>query len=254
MSALRAVYSCTRLQGTEKRGVLTPDADGYYEIIVGAVDVYNSAGAFYDFQSAKALFDASASLQRRIEAGQLRGEYGHPKRESGMSMRDYINRIMEIREDNICCHFKEIRLETGLVKSQGAKPVIAIVAKIKPCGPKGPALQAQLDNPNENVSFSIRSLTDDQYVGNTLVKTLRSIICWDYVNEPGIACAEKYKSPSLESLDEQIVTEATITDLRKYRETHGVSMESGGLGLEELLQELGWTGMARPPLPASARW
>jgi hypothetical protein len=253
MSALRAVYSCTRLPGTGKRGVIVPDADGYYEIIVGAVDVYNSTGAFYDFQSAKALFDASASLQRRIQAGQLRGEYGHPKKEPGMSMRDYINRIMEIREENICCHFKEIRLEAGLVPSQGAKPVIAIVAKLKPCGPKGPALQAQLDNPNENVSFSIRSLTDDNYVGSTLVKTLRSIICWDYVNEPGIACAEKYKSPALESLEEQVLTSAAIYDIRDYRATHGISMESGGLSLEEIIHELGWD-TPRKPLPASARW
>jgi hypothetical protein len=253
MSSLRAVYACTRLQGTEKRGVLVPDADVYYEMIVGALDVYNSAGAFYDFQSAKAVFDASGSLQRRIAAGQLRGEYGHPKRLPGQDMQSYINRIMTIDESQICVHFKEIRLETGLVKSDTGRPVLAIVAKIKPCGPRGPALKEQLENGSENVSFSIRSLTDDQVVGGVLHKHIRTVICWDYVNEPGIACAEKYKSPSLESLEEVIVTRDNVIDMQSYRKMNGISLESGTVSVEEIMRDLGWTGVSSP-LPGSARW
>ncbi len=228
MQALKTVYSCTRLLGTEKVGKLKKDADGYYEIVIGAFDAFNSSGAYYDFQYAKQLFDKSSSFMRRITAGQLKAEYGHPKREHWMDDKKWLDRVYTIEEKNICCHIKSIEL-------QGNSPVL-IVAKIKPTGPYGPALFSQLENASENVSFSIRCISTDGYIGTRYVKGVDQIVCWDYVTEPGLAQAEKFKTASLESLSETIITRSNVIDLIDYRKTAGISMESSDALVQELLR------------------
>ena len=49
----RATFSCTSLMGTNKAGVLKPDENGYYTVVLGALDVYNSAGDFYPLNRLK---------------------------------------------------------------------------------------------------------------------------------------------------------------------------------------------------------
>ena len=41
------VYQNTTLVGSTKTGMLKPDANGYYELVLGAFDYHNSSGAFY---------------------------------------------------------------------------------------------------------------------------------------------------------------------------------------------------------------
>ena len=55
----RATYSCTALLGTNKAGVLKPDAEGYYTVVLGALNFYNSAGDFYPYESAKKNYSVS---------------------------------------------------------------------------------------------------------------------------------------------------------------------------------------------------
>jgi len=137
-----ASYGCTALTGSNKAGKIRPDADGYYTMVVGAVNSFNSAGAYYPAEPAKALFNDSSSFQRRISDGALRGEMGHPRKLPGMTIRDFMSRCMDIQEDNVCCHFRRIWLESGHKDPQG-RPVVAIMAEVKPAGPKGPALAEQ---------------------------------------------------------------------------------------------------------------
>lgn len=253
-----ATYICTALAGTNKAGILKPDEDGYYTVVLGALDVYNSSGAFYPFESAKQIFKESSSLMRRIASGSLRGEYGHPKRLPGMSMRDFVSRILEIHEENVSHHIKEVTIDYNSVKDASGKPVIAIIGKVKPSGPMGPALKESLDNPEENVCFSIRSLTQDIRVGGTIHKNLKTVVSWDYVNEPGLDVAKKWHSPSLESLtDEVYITAQQLGSVRDYQSNAGVSMESSsGVSAEEVMQELGMTGESSESatVPPSARW
>ena len=54
-----AKYSCTALAGTNKAGKLKADEHGYREMVLGAYDFDNSAGAVYPFESAQALFKRS---------------------------------------------------------------------------------------------------------------------------------------------------------------------------------------------------
>ena len=97
-----AVFACTALLGTNKAGILKPDASGYYTLVLGALNIFNNGGAYYPYgESAQMLFKESSSFIRRINNGALRGEYGHPRMLPGMSMRDYMSRITDIMEDKV---------------------------------------------------------------------------------------------------------------------------------------------------------
>lgn len=255
-----ATYACTALKGTNKQGKLTPDENGYYELVLGALNFFNSVGAFYPFEPAKQIFEESSSLMRRINDGALRGEYGHPKKQPGMSLRDYVARILEIQEENICCHIKEVRLDQNSVFDDNGKPVLAIIGKVKPSGPKGQALKESLENPDENVSFSIRSLTRDIMVGGIIHKHLKTVVTWDYVNEPGLNIAKKWNAPSLENYEvdleeEFLIQENTLQAIQQERVASGVSLENNNtVSIEQLMDDLGFGKENRTNRPASSKW
>lgn len=252
----RVSYGCVALLGTNKVGKMTADSDGYYEFVLGGLDTYNSGGAFYPLKSAQSLFENSSNLMRRIETGACRGEYGHPKQLPGQDMRSFLRRVSTIYEDNVCCHFKDVRIEKEGIKDKSGNKVVAVIGHVKPSGPKGQALGESMENPNESVCFSVRSLTDDKIEGGRLVKHIRTIVTWDYVNEPGIDIARKWHSPSLESFEEAEFTREHIEAMESGVGA-GVSMEdNGGVSSGTIFVDFGWkkTGPAGLVLPPSARW
>jgi len=101
-------------------------------------------------------------------------------------------------------------------------------------------------------------------------KAIKEVITWDYVNEPGIAAANKYSCPSLESIDgnTQFAGADTLTDLAvpvsalqtfvAQQETTPtmVSMESAeDCSLKQLLQRHQHTvSAASVARPGSAGW
>ena len=170
---------------------------------------------------------------RRVSNGYCRGEYGHPKKQPGMSFQDFMHRILTIEESMVSHHIKEVWIEKGKVLHQG-RPVIAIMGLVKPAGPYANALERSLENPDENVAFSIRSITDDYRIGAQIQKHLREIVCWDFVNEPGLSVANKYAAPSLESYNEDFVVEEAM--LANMAETSsGISM---GFEAREVIKSL----------------
>jgi hypothetical protein len=158
----------------------------------------------------------------------------------GMTTEQFVNRIFSIYEANICCHFREVTLDFDRVKDANGKPVIAIIAWVKPSGPMGPALEKSLENPAENVCFSIRAFTDDYRDGLTVKRVLRTIVTWDYVNEPGIAVAEKFKAPALEDLLEQPFSRGEIERGVQLASVAGAAQESVLLNADELFASMGW--------------
>ena len=66
-------FSCTSLQGTNKKGILTKDEHGYYSQPIGGLNVMNSAGMYYTYQGAKNLFEESSAFMRRVRRGALHG-------------------------------------------------------------------------------------------------------------------------------------------------------------------------------------
>jgi hypothetical protein len=148
---------------------------------------------------------------------------------------------------NVCCHHRSIGLDFDSVKDENGKPLIAIISEVQPSGPMGDYLKASLDNKDENVCFSIRAFSDDKMLGKQNVKTLRNVITFDYVIEPGIAYAEKYKSPTLESRSEMVVSKGLI-ERALAPKADRVATESVKLTAQELFQSFGWAhgGSDRP--------
>lgn len=231
--AANLVYQNTTLVGSTKTGVLKPDANGYYELVLGAFNYFNSADAYYTLEPFKLLLQSSSNLMRRVNRGALRAEYGHPIFNSSMSKRDVILRVLNIQEDRTCAHIKSIALDEERVINNGQK-VAAVIGMVKPSGPMGDALAQQLANPDENVCFSVRSLTDDTLnSAGTLIKAVKEIVTWDYVNEPGIDVATKYHAPALESFSfDNHDLQSAASSAQKF----GVGMESAQEILDHLIK------------------
>lgn len=248
-------YTCTALVGTNKTGKLEPDESGYYTLVVGALDVFNSAGSYYPLETGKLLFEDSSSFMRRVRDGSCKGETGHPEQLPGQSIREYIQRLLRIKESNVCCHFRSFRLEE--IDDGKGKKVCGIIAEIKPAGPHGPALKEALENGDENVCFSIRSLTNDVRMPTGIIhKNLKTVVTFDWVTEPGIYVAKKWRSPALESLEETEVIPEYLDSIEEVNSLSPASMEHAVIDVDTLRKELGWdkpqpVASAHPP---SAGW
>ena len=192
----------TTIKSTADNKVLEQDKDGYYKVNLGALNAFNSGGSFYTAEGVKSLInDSSSSLARRLKSGNLKAEVGHPQMTPGMTKTNFYIRNMKIDITNTCGHIRELILtptnEPSGVPGQGN--YILIEGWVKPGGIHGDALKKALDNPEENVAFSIRSFTSDKVVNGINIKKILQIVTWDWVNEPGIAKATKWKKLSIES-------------------------------------------------------
>ena len=226
-------FTATRLAGTGKRGMLIPSSDGYYTMPVGGLNVQNSKKQVYVAQGAKELFEKSSIFMRRVREGRLKAEVDHPERKPGMSDDDYLNRIIRIDGNNVCAHFRSVWLdeEWGKKNPQYGRPdLIAIMAEVKPDGPKGAFLKARFDDPDQDVCFSIRCLTRDFYEGGVCYRVIRHLTNFDLVTEPGVNFATKWHSPGLETIDDFQVFESDIE--RLISKAEGIGMESAEIATE----------------------
>lgn len=246
-------FGFTALNGTNKTGNIRPDADGYYEVVLGGLNVYNSANQYYPYEPAKELFLGSSQLMRRVSTGALRGEYGHPKLQPGQSMDSFAQRILSIYEECVSHHIKSVDLNFDDYKDKDGRPIIAIIGKVLPMGPNGPALKASFENSNENVSFSIRAFTRDESYGRVTNRILRNIVTWDYVNEPGIAIANKFQSPALEEISD-LTFNKNHFERALLLPTQGIAQESIRLNTAELFTSLGWDQIPGESKPAYMNW
>lgn len=202
MSTNKVVFSSIKAIKKIKNKELECDENGYYTINLGALNTYNSAGAYYRLDGAKTLFEANSILMRRVKNGFLKAEVGHPKKSPSMTMSDYMNRILTINPENVCAQIKEIWLEeTSEVEPGADGNLVLIKGKVKPVGPKSEFLKELFEDPDANVAFSIRSLTTDTLINGTVIKVLKQVITWDFVIEPGLSKATKWQTLGIESLD-----------------------------------------------------
>lgn len=226
-------FEATKLAQKGKRGILKPDADGYYTTVIGGLNAVNSSGHWYA-DSARYLFegaDNKSILQRRIKAGNLKGEAGHPKPLPNMSMDDFKFRLLSVEETKVSHHIRRIILDDSFGKNNpeyGNDQMIGIIAEIKPTGPYGPALQSAFDNPDENVCFSIRGFTDDSFARGRRIRSLFEVVTFDWVTEPGIASATKWDSPACESAAIETFMDIPMS----MRDIENMSNRSSGYALE----------------------
>lgn len=236
-------FTCTSLAGTNKQGILKPDAQGYYTQPIGGLNIHNSAGHFYTAErEALALFKGSSVFMRRVKDGALRAEVDHPQQSPGMSDEDYEIRMLTIDPRNECAHFADIFLDFKNFKDERGQPLIAIMGRVSPSGVHGEMLAKKFANPNENVCFSIRAFTMDRYEGGVRKRCLVDIVTFDYVNEPGIRIAKKFLSPGLESAIDRPVTRESFARMEQNakRQTLILGKESATVDFEGLKKSFGW--------------
>lgn len=240
MEAVRFV--CTSLVGTEKKGILVPDENGQYTQPIGGLNVYNSAGHWYTAKGAKALLEESTVFRRRITRGVLCGEVGHPAQKPGMSDDDYAMRILNIDDKNVCVHWSEITLDFDNYKNADGKPMVAIIGKFTPHGPFADVVERAIKNTKANMCFSIRAFTQDTLERGVRIRELMNVVTFDYVVEPGIFIAEKFRSRSLESFSPTVDKLITRNSLeRGLKNTKpGPALESVSLSAGELFNSFGW--------------
>lgn len=250
------IYECQSLVGTNKVGTINSDANGYYELVLGAYDFHNEGGAYYPLEPLKKLMVNSSPLMKRIRDGYVKSELGHPRMAPGMSDRDFLVRVCDIWETNVCAHIKSIELDCERVMHEGQK-VAAIIGMVKPSGPKGEFLEKSLENVDENVAFSVRSLTNDYWSpAGKLIKEVDEIITWDNVGQPGIPVAQKYRAPGLES---HVFDMKTVRDAADIMRRGGYGMESASAILEHVIVSRGVEPVRRSDnrigkRPLSSRW
>jgi hypothetical protein len=246
-------FTSTALPPT-KKGIVIKDANGYYTHPVGALDVFNTVGEFYTAKGAKDLFLGSSHFMRRVKEGVIYGENGHPVPLPGQNFRDFYRRAMTIDEKSLACHFLDFWLDFDSCKDATGRPIVVIMARVKPFGPYASSCQEALDNPNINSCFSIRSVTDDKMVGNVLERRLKQIVTFDLVVESGLASARKYKSPALESYTKMPIHREELLEIVRGKDRLGIpAMEAAQDQARVLMNLLGWSSQDNGK-PAWANW
>ena len=233
-----AKYSAIAMPGVNQAGKLKPDNTGYYKYVLGAFNTDNYSGTSYPLlPSVEALFSEGGIVRRRLDSGLCKGEYGHPKIE-GMSLKTALRRLSVIDPLLVCHHIRSIQLVPH--KDEYGKDIILSMGDLKPTGPYGPTLESQMNNLDENIAFSIRSFTNDRLIAGKLAKVVVDALTYDYVTEPGISSATKFKTASLEELFPDIIFSEDELENAIGVAAGPMSLESDISTLKMVRTALGW--------------
>lgn len=179
---------------------LAPDSEGYYTLIVGAANTFNTRGEYYTGHGVDELFSSRSNFIISIETNGLESENEHPAFSYGMSKADFIRRINVIDKSNVCALIKSVWLVKTTMREPGADAnLILVYAKVKPYGEKAHVLASRIAN-GENIAFSVRSLTFNDLTSYPMKKTFKKIVTWDHVRKPGIRYADSNHTSSFASM------------------------------------------------------
>lgn len=222
-----------------KKGIIPADEYGYRRCLAGGLNAYNASGSYYVAEGVIQLYTESSTLMRRIKKNALGCENGHPEWLPGMDKMDYVNRLLDIKQDRICGHISNIIIDYEFGQrnpDKVNKEFIGLFIDVKPAGELAHVLEAAFNNPKQNLAFSKRTLTHDRRVGQQRVlhKQIHTPITFDHVNEGGIVAADRQNAIGLESYAPQnIHTELVDAELLMLALESNVA----NLGLEDASRE-----------------
>lgn len=241
ISATHVIMSSVQADGDNR--VITPDENGVYRgIYLGAINVNNSAGAFYipDVKTvAEILNDKSQPFARQLTNGYLQGEKKHPDlpppRNKEEAMAQFV-RNMTVDPDRASHSILKVELFESNIPGPSGGKIIIFKGDIQPLDNEfGRDLKSQLDNPKINVAFSIRCGTIDTVVNGKVHKSIKTIVTWDWVKEPGIWLASKWHTVGTSTESYQISQPSTADqntgisiDYESFREIYK-NCEDGGI-------------------------
>lgn len=229
-------YSAMYIPGLNKVAKMQPDDAGYYRCILGGFNLANQSGLRYPFSSGiKAMFDTGGIVRRRLDTGQLRGEYMHPDLE-GMGLEQIMRRLALIELKLVSHHFRDIQLERK--KDEHNREVILAYGSVKPSGPYGNSLEESLSNLEENVAFSVRSFSKPGLDQGRRARLITDVLTYDAVSEGGIKLANQYDTANLESIAD--IPFGAVDINNAIRGAPGVGLESSGQELKMVRDHLGW--------------
>lgn len=232
------------LKGINKAGTLKPDADGWYDVYLGALEFPNSKGWKYAVDPLRQILQGNNILTRRLREGRLFGELGHPRMLPGMKPHEFQARLLDIYEQNESHAIKEITIDAA-AKDKHGRPIIAIRGKIKPSGPYAYVTEQKIKDRDINLCFSLRAFAEDKIVDGVVTRYLRVAVTFDQVGEPGINIADKYNAPALESYEGINMTSDDVHALRVSLNQSGAALESSPIALA--LDEI-QSAMAKPAM------
>lgn len=248
-----ATFSATFIPNLIQREKLKPDETGYYPTVFGAFNLVTRNNIFYEMTNEiKNMFEASSSLQRRIQEKKLRSEWGHPDLRLLRTKSEILSRLNEIRELNVCSHIRSLNLIES--KDEFRKPIYLVTGWQRPSGPHDEAFKRQLDNPDESVAFSLRSITRTFQRGGQVVKNVTTLVTYDAVNDNGVIQADQMEYAKsnqtivadvnqdlgLETLYEVDFDEADLDNAIKYNMTSAAGLENEASSLIHVRTALGW--------------
>lgn len=207
-------FECNALAGVNKVGQLQKDKDGYYHVTLAALNFFNAAGIFYDYELSQHVFTEKDPFTRKMLGGKLYSEVEHPEPpikdpQHPQFMDAYIGRNRFIDMRNTCGHIRGVEVNP-INETCNGKVVYLITGWIKPEGVHAAVLQSLLDNPHANVCFSLRSIINDRPVNGVRTRQIEELITFDLVSEGGLSKATKYLSPGLECFAEGQTVEFDI--------------------------------------------
>lgn len=200
-------YTCVALAGVNKPGTLEKDEHGYYKVLLGALNIYNFGGIYYLYEESKHVFEKSSAFMRRVANGNLHGEEDHPPFEPGMSEEEWVERNEWIETKNVCMHIRDVWTVNTDEMCNGL-PVVEIWGWVKPDRERGKYLQAALDNPHQNVCFSLRAIVLEGWMNGQLVRKIDRLCTFDWVIEDGLQVCNKW---SAIKRDSKVAQESTRT-------------------------------------------
>lgn len=206
-----AQYACISYPGVNQTRGMKPNADGYWDVIVGGFDLTNPAGEYFPMvDSVKRIFEDPKSLINiRLAQANLYSEYGHPSI-LGLSHSDILRRLAHIDEKNRCNFIRSITLKSA--KDDRGTEFIAVWANIIPAGPYAEPLLKSMMNPDENVAWSVRSFSRPGFYKGRAATILTDIVNYDNVTSPGVKQACQFKSATMQGLVYVPDTKILLTD------------------------------------------
>ena len=169
---------------------LEPDANGKYTgIPLAVIGMASRNNIYYTPDSFKAaMTNPESRFAKALQEGHLEGEWGHPFTADIKDPNARLMRTMTILRQNVSHAITGI---TTKMSSDGN--YVIVYGDITPCGPYGSFLDKDFRNPNRNVGFSLRSLTNNPkpMANNVTAKSIVALATFDAVDTPGFELASK---------------------------------------------------------------
>lgn len=165
---------------------LTPDQNGVYKSFpVMCLGKTSRNGKNYDVDSMVfSITDPSSIFYKKLHAGQLMGEYGHPF-------------VTDEKDLARIAMVEPTRVSHAIHRVYCSKPTekgyTIVYADIQPFGPYGKFLDDSFKSPHINTAFSLRSLVSQTGTNpdGSINQRVSALITIDAVDAPGYAEASK---------------------------------------------------------------